>query len=320
MENSLRNIDIFSGRANRSFADGISEELGIALGKTECFDFSDGEIFFKFCKNIRGREVFLIQPTFAPAENLMELLIMLDAAKRASARQVTAVIPYFGYARQDRKDQPRVSISAKMVANLITKAGADRVLTMDLHSPQIQGFFDIPFDHLYSAPVLCDYFRSKENLTVVSPDIGGVKLARAYAKRLGADLAIIDKRRPAANKSEVMNIIGAVKGKNILIIDDLIDTAGTITKGAVALKENGAEDIFVACTHPVFSGDAIERIEKSPIKSVTVTDTIPMRHTSGKIEVATVAKLFGEAIRRIYNSESISVLFDSSKTKSNKGR
>ncbi|MCL5034584.1 MAG: ribose-phosphate pyrophosphokinase [Bacteroidetes bacterium] len=305
-------IKIFSGRSNPDLAEKIAHEIGEPLGEREIMNFSDGEIWAKYSDNIRGSDVFIIQCTFPPAENLMELLIMIDAAKRASASRVTAVIPYFGYARQDRKDQPRVAITSKLVANLLTKAGAERVLTMDLHAAQIQGFFDIPVDHLYSSAVFVKYIKELKipNLVVVSPDVGGIKFARAYATRLDADLVLIDKRRPKANVAEVVNIIGDVKGKNVLIVDDLIDTAGTFTAGVHALKAAGANDIYGACTHPVFSGNAIERIENSPMKKLIISDTVPLKKTSNKIEVRSVARLFAEAIRRTYQNESISSLFE----------
>ena len=292
-------------------------DAGVPLGKVEIENFSDGEIWAKYSENIRGDDVYIIQPTHPPADNLMELLILLDAAKRASARRVTAVIPYFGYARQDRKDQPRVSITAKLVANLITRAGADRVITMDLHAPQIQGFFDIPMDHLYSSAIFVDYFRKKHipNLAVASPDVGGIKMARSYAKRLEADLILIDKRRPAANEVEVMNVIGNVEGKNVLIVDDLIDTAGTFVNAVKALKENGAKEIYGACTHPILSGKAIERIMSSEIRSVVVTDSIPVRKECPKIEYRSASRLFAESIIRTHNNKSISSLFDVDKDK-----
>jgi len=260
---------IFSGSSNHKLAERIANYIGIPLGALESKTFSDGEIWVKFKENIRGGDVYLIQSTHTPAENLMELLIMIDAAKRSSVSRVTAVIPYFGYARQDRKDQPRVSITAKLVANLITVAGAERVITMDLHAAQIQGFFDIPSDHLYASPVFLDLFRDRaDNLVVVSPDTGGIKLARSYAKKLNAQLVVIDKRRPKQNQSEVMNIIGDVDGKDILLVDDLIDTAGTFVSAIDALKDKGAKNIYGAITHAVLSGPAIERIENSDINYI----------------------------------------------------
>lgn len=308
----MSQLKIFSGRASRGLAEKIAEEIGEPLGQCEIRNFKDGEIWVKYLENIRGNDVFIIQSTFPPSDNLMELLIMIDAAKRASARRITAVIPYFGYARQDRKDQPRVPITSKLVANLITVAGADRVLTMDLHAPQIQGFFDIPFDHLYSAVVLVPAIREmiNEEFVVVSPDIGGVKFARGYAKRLNADLILIDKRRLRANESEVVNVVGEVKGKTIIIVDDIIDTAGTFINAVDALLERGAKKIYGACTHPILSGDAIERIENAPVEKILVTDTVPLRRQSPKIEVRSVAKIFAEAIKRIHCNESLSVLFE----------
>lgn len=305
-------IMLVAGRSNRPFAEEVARQMGVSLAEVEIYNFSDGEIFAKYVENIRGKDLFIIQPTFPPADNLMELLILIDAAKRASAYRVTAVIPYFGYARQDRKDQPRVPITAKLTADLISTAGVDRLLTMDLHSAQIQGFFNVPLDHLYSSPVLTEYWKTKlsSGAVVVSPDVGGVKLARAYAKRLNADFAIIDKRRPRANDVEIMNIIGEVEGRDILLIDDMIDTAGTLTQAASALKNNGARHIYAACTHPILSGSAIEKIMASPIEKITVTDTIPLRHTCEKVEVITVTHVFSEAIARIHKAESISVLFN----------
>ena len=311
MSDSLK---IFAGTSGRKLAEKIVSYLGIPLGNSSIKYFSDDEIWVKFNENIRGCDVFIIQSTNSPSNNLMELLIMIDAARRSSAQRITAVIPYFGYARQDRKDQPRVSITAKLVANLITTAGADRVLTMDLHAPQIQGFFDIPLDHLYSAPILVDYFQKKRinDLVVLSPDIGGVKFARAYAKRLHIPLAIADKRRPKPNEAEVMNIIGAVKDKNILIIDDIVDTGGTMIQAAEAAYLEGAKGAYAGCTHPILSGNAVEKLKKSSFSEIIVTDTIPLdeNKTFDKIKVISVASLFGNAIHRIHNEESISILFD----------
>ena len=309
----MKNLKIFTGTSNTTLAKRITDYLGISLGATEILRFSDGEIKIKFDENIRGADVFIIQPTQPPAENLMELLIMLDAAKRASARRVTAVIPYYGYARQDRKDQPRVSITAKLVANLITTAGADRVLTMDLHSSQIQGFFDIPLDHLYGSINFFEYINNLDlkNIVVVSPDVGSVKLARAYAKRLQTSLAILDKRRPKPNNAEIVNIIGEVSGKNIIIVDDMIDTGGTLFLAADALKKRGAKDICVFCTHPVLSDNAAKKIKTSDIKMFTVSDTIELNDDkkNDKLNIISVANLFGEAIKRIHKEESISSLF-----------
>jgi len=304
---------IFSGSSNRGLAEKIANKLDKPLGSVELKRFSDGEIWVKYGENIRGSEVFIIQSTNPPAENLLELLLMLDAAKRASATRITAVIPYFGYSRQDRKDQPRVSITAKLVANLITVAGADRVMTMDLHAAQIQGFFDIPFDHLYGSTMFTGLLNNiKQNLVVVSPDVGGIKMARSYAKRIHADLVVIDKRRPKQNLAEVVHIIGNVEGKDVLLVDDLIDTAGTFVGAIDALKKNGAKNIYGAITHPLFSGPALERIQSSELSKLYVSDTISMKldEKSDKIEKISAAEIFAEAIRRTYNNESISSLFD----------
>lgn len=311
-------LKIFAGRSNKPLAEKISYHLGEPLGRLDIQNFSDGEIWVKFIDNVRGADVFLIQSTPPPAENLMELLISIDAAKRASARKVTVVIPYFGYARQDRKDQPRVAITAKLIANLLTKSGADRIITMDLHAPQIQGFFDIPVDHLYSSVVFIDHIRKMKipDLTVVSPDVGGIKMARAYAKRLEADLVLIDKRRPAPNVVEAMNIVGDVRGRNVLIVDDLIDTAGTFTKAVEALKVAGAKRIFGAATHPLISGKAYERLNNSELDKIFVCDTIPLKQESSKLEVMSVAQVFSEAIERCFHNKSISTLFDIDKDKS----
>ncbi len=311
---------VFSGRSNPALAEHIARHIGEPLGASEMKTFSDGEIWVKYRENIRGRDVFIIQSTNPPAENLMELLILIDAARRASARRVTAVIPYFGYARQDRKDQPRVAVTAKLVANLIVSAGADRVISMDLHAPQIQGFFDIPFDHLYSSAVLLKYFRSKkiDNLSVVSPDVGGIKMARAFAKRLKADLVVLDKRRPKQNEAEVMNIIGDVEGRNVLLVDDMIDTGGTFASAVIALKKAGSHAVFGACTHPLFSGKAPEKIKASGVEKILVTDTLPLGKEiaeTGLVEVQSVAALFAEAIKRTHLHQSISSLFDVDKDK-----
>jgi ribose-phosphate pyrophosphokinase len=304
---------IFAGNANPRLAQSICDQLGVPLGDVTVSRFEDGEVSVRFNENIRGGDVFIIQSTGAPAENLMELLIMLDAAKRASARRVTAVMPYFGYARQDRKDQPRAPISAKLVANLITVAGADRALTMDLHSAQIQGFFDIPFDHLYAAPVLIDYFAKKKipNLLVVAPDIGSVKMARAYAKRLGADLALVDKRRPHADAVEILNIIGDVKGKNAVLFDDVVTTGGTLSQAAKAVRDRGALEVYAGVTHAVFSDATAARIDSSVISELVVTDTV--RHNTvelpTKVTELSVAGLLGEAVQRIHEERSLSSLF-----------
>ncbi len=308
---------IFSGSSNPELARKIAEYLGTTLGALELKRFSDGEIWVKFKENIRGDDVFLIQSTHPPADNLMELLIMIDAARRSSVSRVTAVLPYYGYSRQDRKDQPRVSITAKLVANLLSVAGADRVIAMDLHAAQIQGFFDIPSDHLYASPIFLDIWRNKvENLVVVAADLGGIKLARSYSKRLGAQLVVIDKRRPKQNQAEVMNIIGDVEGKDVLLVDDLIDTGGTFVSAVEALKNKGANKIFGAVTHPLLSGSAIEKIEKSELTKLYVTDSIPLPKDiqTNKIEVRTASALLAEAIRRTHNHESISSLFEIDKS------
>jgi len=292
-------------------AERIAESYGQNLGNLIIKEFSDGEIYCRYDESIRGTDIFIIQSTCPPGENWLELLLLIDAAKRASAARVTAVIPYFGYARQERKDQPRVSIAAKLMANMLTVAGVDRILTMDLHAPQIQGFFDLPVDHLYGSAVFTDYFQTLNltNLVVVAPDIGALKMARAYAKRLGADLAVIDKRRPRQNEAEAMNIIGEVGGKNVLIMDDIVDTAGTLVSAAMALRQAGALEIVAACTHPLLSGPAYERIESSELTRLVVTDSIPLRRPSPRIEVVSVAAIFADAIRRIYTDESVSTLF-----------
>lgn len=308
----MSDYKIFTGTNSNELGRNIAKVLNVDLGNCEIKHFADGEIWMRYNENIRGRDVCIIQSTNPPSDNIMELLIMLDAAKRSSALRVNAVIPYFGYARQDRKDQPRVSITAKLIANLIEKAGADRVITMDLHAAQIQGFFDIPVDHLYGTAVFLKHFYDLQipNLAVCSPDVGSIKMARAYAKRLHADLILIDKRRPKQNIAEVMNIIGEVKDKNVLIIDDLIDTAGTFVNAVYAVMEKGAKEVYGACTHPIFSGEAYERIENSPLKKLYVMDTVPLKRTSEKIEVKSVASLFAEAIVRTNKDESISSLFD----------
>jgi len=312
-EREMDELRIFSGNANLKLAADVCRYLGVALGDIEVSEFNDGETRVKLNENIRGVDVFIFQPTFPPAKNLIELLVMLDAAKRSSARRVTAVVPYFGYARQDRKDQPRVPITAKLVANLITIAGAERVLTMDLHSAQIQGFFDIPFDHLYAAPVLIDYLNRKafKDLVVVAPDIGSVKMARAFAKRLNASLALIDKRRPKPDVSEVLNVIGEVEGRDVVIVDDLISTGGTIAEAAAALHKQKARRITVGCTHPVLCKDAVALLDRAPIEEVVVTDTIPLtaEKMMPKIKVLSVADLLGEAIKRIHEERSLSSLF-----------
>ncbi len=304
---------IFAGNASRQLAADICENLKVPLGDAEVSRFEDGEVSVRFNENIRGSDVFIVQATNAPADHLMELLVMLDAAKRASARRVTAVLPYFGYARQDRKDQPRAPITAKLVANVITVAGADRALTMDLHSAQIQGFFDIPLDHLYAAPVLIEHFSKLNipNLVVVAPDIGSVKMARAYAKRLGAELALVDKRRPKADSVEVMSIIGDVEGKNAVMFDDVVTTARTLCQAAKAIRARGALEVYAGVTHGVFCPGSLERIAESDIKEVVVTDTI--QHGPGtltnKVRQLSVASLLGEAVQRIHEERSLSSLF-----------
>jgi len=309
----MLDLKISSGRSNPTLAKKVAGHLGIDLCETTIRNFSDGEIWVKYEENVRGVDLFIIQSTFSPSDNIMELLILVDAAKRASAKRVTAVVPYYSYARQDRKDQPRVSITAKLVANLLTRAGADRVITVDLHSSQIQGFFDIPLDHLYASPVLIRAIRrlNLENFVVAAPDVGAAKTARSYAKKLNADLVIMDKRRPAHNVAEIVNIIGDYQGKNIIIVDDMIDTGGTFVQCAEVLKENGAQDIYGITVHPVLSGKALERIEKSKaIKKLYVTDTIPIHNPPDKIEVVSVGELLAEAIVRTHDNRSISSLFE----------
>ncbi|MEK6710403.1 MAG: ribose-phosphate pyrophosphokinase [Nitrospinota bacterium] len=308
-------MKVFAGRSNPGLAAEIMKALGVQAGLIEIEDFSDGETFVRIEENIRGADVFAVQSICHPGNaNLMELLIMMDAFRRSSAERITAVIPYYGYARQDRKVQPRVPITAKLVANLLAAAGADRVITMDLHAGQIQGFFDIPVDHLYAAPIMIDYFRQKEleDLVVISPDAGGVERARAYAKRLNGGLGIIDKRRERANVAEVMRIIGDVKDRDVLVVDDIVDTAGTLAQGAKALMDAGARRVFASCTHPVFSGPALERVEDSPLEELAVTDTIPQSAAAAqtdKITILSVGHLLAEAIRRIHEGASVSSLF-----------
>lgn len=304
---------IFAGRSNPLLAREISDYIDLPLGGLTIKTFSDGELWVKFEENIRGTDVFLIQSTNPPAENILELLLMIDAAKRASAHRITAVIPYYGYARQDRKEQPRVPISARLMSTMITEAGADRVLTMDLHSTQIQGFFDIPFDHLYSKIALLKHLRKEDftDLVVLAPDVGSIPMARSYAQLLGASLAIIDKRRPEPNKSEVMHVIGDLDNRDVLIIDDLVDTAGTMTTAAEVSREKGAKSIYAMAGHCVMSGPAVKRVMDSPIKQLTVTNTlkIPEEKRMEKLRVVSVGEVFGESIKRIHNEESISSLF-----------
>ncbi|MGP8246295.1 MAG: ribose-phosphate pyrophosphokinase [Bryobacteraceae bacterium] len=308
-------IQIFTGTAHPALAHEICAHLGLALGNADVRQFADGEIRLQINENVRGADVFVIQPTCAPVErNLMELLLMMDALKRASAERITAVLPYYGYARQDRKDKPRVPISARLVAAVLETAGASRVLTLDLHAAQIQGFFDIPVDHLFASPVMIEYFRSGTSAewTVVSPDAGGVERARAFAKRLNAPLAIIDKRREEANVTEVMNVVGHVRGRHCLLVDDLIDTAGTLVKGAEALIRNGASGVSACATHAVLSGPAVQRIEESALQEVVFTNSIPLStegRASKKIKSLSVASLLAEAIKSIHEETSVSVLF-----------
>lgn len=313
----MAQLKLVAGRSNKVLAEKIAKALNVKIANTQIKNFSDGELWVKYDENIRGVDLFIVQSTTPPAENLMELLMLIDAARRASAERITAVLPYFGYARQDRKDQPRVAITSKLVANLITEAGADRVISMDLHAPQLQGFFDIPFDHLYASNAFAKHFRGEKlkNLAIASPDVGGSKMARGFAKRFDADLIIIDKRRPAPNVAEVMNIIGEPEGKDIILVDDLIDTGGTFANAAAALKNAGARRVYGACTHPVLSGKAIERINESPLEYLLVTDTIPLKRESKKIKVKSVAKVFAEAVRRTHDGKSISSLFDDEKKK-----
>ena len=309
-------IEILAGNANKPLAEAIAKELNLPLSNAEVGKFSDGEISITLPESVRGKDVFIIQSTSSPVnDNLMELLIMIDACKRASAGRITAVIPYFGYARQDRKARPRDPITAKLVADILTSAGADRVLTMDLHAAQIQGFFDIPVDHLYGAPILAKYFKKRmdENWVVVSPDVGSVGRARNFASRVDAALAIVDKRRPKANAIEVMNVIGDVKGKCCVMLDDMIDTAGTICQGAQALVNNGAKEVYACCTHGVLSGPAMDRLTASPIKEVVVLDTIDLPQevkNNPKVKVLSVAKLIAKAITSIYSDSSLSAIYE----------
>ena len=308
-------MNIIAGNANPKLAQEICRYLKIPLSDALVTTFSEGEIRVKIDENVRGRDVFIIQPTCSPVnDNLMELLILIDALKRASAKRITAVLPYFGYARQDRKDQPRVPITAKLVANLITKAGADRILTVDLHAGQIQGFFDIPMDHLYAVNIFVNHIKKikLKDIVIVSPDVGGIKMARAYAKKFEAPLAIVDKRRISGEETEAMNILGDIKGKNLIIIDDLVATASSLVEAAAALKKQGGKEIYAAITHPVLSGSAIKRINDSVIKKLFVTNTIPVENGKKhkKIEVLSIAPLLAEAIKRIHDEESVSCLFN----------
>lgn len=309
-------IKLFTGNAHKGLAKEIADDLDMPVGDATVSKFSDGEITVHINENVRGADVFVLQPTCMPVNhNIMELLLMVDALKRASAQRITAVIPYYGYARQDRKVQPRVPISAKLVADLITAAGTNRVLTMDLHAAQIQGFFDIPVDNLYASPVLFDYVNNKYNsqdLVIVSPDAGGVERARSFAKKLQCSIAIIDKRREAANISQIMNVIGEVKGKDAIILDDMIDTGGTTIQAVSALKEKGAKNVIAACTHAVLSGNAVEKVNNSVLEELIVTNTIPLdskKEKCKKLTVLSIATLIGEAIKRIHEESSISSLF-----------
>ena len=305
---------LLSGTGNQSLAQEIADHLGAELCRVTCSRFADGEIFVRIDENIRGADVFIVQPTNPPAENVMELLLLIDAARRASAARITAVMPYYGYSRQDRKDQPRVAIGAKLLANMIETAGADRVLGVDFHQHQLQGFFDVPVDHLYAAPVMVSHYRRKQlkDVVVVAPDVGSAKMARGFAKRLNGTLAIIDKRRPSANVAEVLNVVGDVEGRDCLIPDDMIDTAGTVTEAARALKKLGANDIYICATHALLSGPAVERLCAAPIVEVAVTNTIaiPEARQFPQLKVLSVGELLAKAIRFTHSEQSVSSLFD----------
>jgi len=308
----MRGYKVFSGTANEEFAKKVAKQLTLPLSDATIRRFSDGEIGVQISESVRGKDVFIVQPTCAPTnDSLMEILIMTDALRRSSANSITAIMPYFGYARQDRKAAPRVPITAKLVANLLQTAGIDRVVTIDLHAGQIQGFFDIPVDNLYGNIIFLDYVKRKnlKNPIIASPDIGGVARARAFAKKLDVDIVIVDKRREKANECEVMNIIGDVEGRDVILVDDMIDTAGTITKAASVLKSKGATSVMACCTHPVLSGPAYERVKKSDLDELIVSDTIPLKEESEKITVLSVAPLFAEVIRRVYHNESVNGLF-----------
>jgi ribose-phosphate pyrophosphokinase len=313
-QSTSRGFKILSGTSNPALVDEVARSLGAEVCKVTCNRFADGEIFVRIDENIRGGDVFVVQSTNPPAENMLELLLLIDAARRASAARVTAVIPYSGYARQDRKDQPRVAIGAKLMANMIERAGADRVLGVDFHAHQLQGFYDVPVDHLYAAPVFTNYFRKKglKDLCVVAPDVGSAKMARGFAKRLDATFAIIDKRRPTANVAEVVNVVGDVEGRDCLVPDDMIDTAGTVSEAARALKKLGANDIYVCATHALFSGPAVQRLSDAPIKEVVVTDTVhlPPERRFGTLRVLSVGELLAKAIRFTHADQSVSVLFE----------
>ncbi|HEY3285980.1 MAG TPA: ribose-phosphate pyrophosphokinase [Gemmatimonadaceae bacterium] len=310
----LKGFRVLTGTANRALAENIVKHLDCDLTKCTTSRFADGEVFARIDENVRGADVYIVQPTNPPAENIMELLLLIDAARRASAARITCVVPYFGYGRQDRKDQPRVAIGAKLMANMLTGAGADRLLAIDFHAHALQGFFDIPVDHLYAAPVLTAHYRKKnlKDLVVVAPDVGSAKMARGFAKRLDASLAIIDKRRPQANVAEVVNVVGEVEGRDCLLADDMIDTAGTVSESARALKELGARDIYICATHALFSGPAVERLSNSPVKEVTVTDTIalPESRRFPQLNVLSVGELLAKAIRSTHAYQSVSSLFE----------
>ena len=314
MVDYTKQLVLLSGTANRPLAEEIAQHMGIALADCSIKRFADGEIFVRINENARGRDVFIIQPTPPAGDSIMELLLLIDAAKRASAARVTAIMPYHGYARQDRKDQPRVAIGAKLLANLIEAAGADKLLGMDFHTHQIQGFYDVPVDHLYAAPVLTAYFKDLglDNPVVVAPDVGAAKMARGFARRLDASFAIIDKRRPAANVAEVMQVVGEVTDRVCIVVDDMIDTAGTLESVVYALKERGATDIYAAATHPLFSGPAKERLQNSPVKEVVVANTlhIPDERRFQKLRILSIAELLARAIRYTHSNESVSSLFD----------
>ncbi len=310
----LKGFRVLTGTANRALAENIVKHLDCDLTKATTSRFADGEVFARIDENVRGADVYIVQPTNPPAENIMELLLLIDAARRASAARITCVVPYFGYARQDRKDQPRVAIGAKLMANMLTGAGADRLLAIDFHAHALQGFFDIPVDHLYAAPVLTAHYRKKnlKDLVVVAPDVGSAKMARGFAKRLDASLAIIDKRRPQANVAEVVNVVGEVEGRDCLLADDMIDTAGTVSESARALKDLGARDIYICATHALLSGPAIERLTSAPVKEVTVTDTIalPESRKFPTLNVLSVGELLAKAIRSTHAYQSVSSLFE----------
>ncbi len=314
LASGTRGFKLLSGTANRGLAEEIARNLGVEMAKVTNSRFADGEIFVRIDENVRGADVFIVQPTNPPAENLLELLLLIDAARRASAARITCVMPYYGYSRQDRKDQPRVAIGAKLVANMIERAGADRVLGLDFHQHQLQGFFDEPVDHLYAAPVLVSHFKKKQlkDLVIVAPDVGSAKMARGFGKRLNATLAIIDKRRPAANVSEVVNVVGEVEGMDCIIPDDMIDTAGTVCEAARALKDLGARDIYVCATHALLSGPAIDRLKAAPITEIVVTDSIALAPEKrfDRLTVLSVGELLAKAIRFTHSEQSVSSLFD----------